>query len=206
MNDPSDVTGRREFRRAAPGGLVPWALAAACVLLAAGGEPVREMLRFDRAAVGAGEVWRLATAHCVHLGWAHALLNAAALAAVALLFADVLSRRDWLAGSLISAAAIDAGLYWLEPGLDWYVGLSGVLHGLVLIGSLRLLAVQPALGLAVAAGVAVKLGWEALGGPSPWAEVTVEGPVVVEAHRYGVAGAGLYLVAERVRRICFESL
>ena len=56
-----------------------WLLAGAvtlvCVALEAAG--LRDLLAYDRAGLGAGQVWRLLTAHFVHLGWTHMLLNLA---------------------------------------------------------------------------------------------------------------------------------
>ncbi len=206
MNEVPDANTPGGHRRLGPGPGAPWAFAALCLVLAAGGEAVRAFARFDRAGIEAGQLWRLVTGHWVHLGWGHTLLNVAALGAVAVLFTDVMSRRDWLLGTLLAMAAIDAGLYWLEPGVAWYVGMSGVLHGLVLVGASRLAAVQPGLGGAVLAGLAAKLVWEAVGGPSPWTEAMAGGPVIVGAHLYGAAGAGAYLAAEHVRRISRVSL
>ena len=45
--------------------------------LALGGERLRMLLQYDRAALAAGEWWRLVTAHLVHLGWDHLALNVA---------------------------------------------------------------------------------------------------------------------------------
>src|SRR5438270_2120421 len=53
-------------------------LAGSCVLLLLAsltGEPGRLLLRYDRAALAAGQWWRLVTAHVVHLDVRHALLN-----------------------------------------------------------------------------------------------------------------------------------
>lgn len=180
---------------------MPWVLAAACLVLGAGGERARLAARFERTGLEAGELWRLVTAHCVHLGWTHTFMNVAALGMIAALFGDDMRARDWLAGMLLAAAAIDAGLYWLEPGVAWYVGLSGVLHGLVAVGGVRLTVVQPVLGAAVLAGLGAKLAYEALGGPSPWSEALIEGPVVAAAHLYGTAGAGMYAAVIGVRRM-----
>lgn len=201
MNEPSEAARAGRLRGPSlPGGAVPWGVASLCLLLAAGGTPVREAARLERAGIEAGQVWRLVTGHFVHLGWSHTLLNVAALAAVTALFADVMSRRDWLLGALLAIAAIDAGLYWLASGVEWYVGLSGALHGLVLIGAVRLTAVQPGLAGLVLAGLAVKLCWEAFAGPSPWSEAAADGPVVVAAHLYGAAGAAVYAAVVLARR------
>lgn len=206
MNQDTDVRPLSGLRGLLARALVPGVLAGACLLLAPAGPSLREALRFEREGLQAGQLWRLVTAHWVHLGWTHALLNVTALGVVWALFADVMSRRDWLAAVLLSMAAIDAGLYWLDPGVEWYVGLSGVLHGVVLVGAFRLWSLQPGLAALLLAALAAKLVWEGVGGVSPWAELLVDGPVVVAAHRYGALGAALYPAALIVRRIFGASL
>ncbi|MFO1402329.1 MAG: hypothetical protein U1F30_14150 [Steroidobacteraceae bacterium] len=87
------------------------ALAATLLLLAvlaAGGEPWRLALQYQRGAIGAGEWWRLLGAHVVHLGLRHVLLDATGLALLWVLYARALAPRRAvaLAAALI---AIDAG-------------------------------------------------------------------------------------------------
>src|SRR5258706_15171959 len=50
-------------------------------LLAAGGPPWAAQLQYERASIGAGEWWRLLTAHWVQLGARHLLLDVAGLRA-----------------------------------------------------------------------------------------------------------------------------
>ena len=64
------------------------AIGAVLLALAWWGEPLRGLLRWDRAALSAGEAWRLVTGHFVHLDLEHALLNVAGLVLVAWLFAS----------------------------------------------------------------------------------------------------------------------
>ncbi|MDP6416915.1 MAG: rhomboid family intramembrane serine protease, partial [Gammaproteobacteria bacterium] len=54
------------------------------------------MLRFDRAALVAGEAWRLVTANFIHLGWNHLILNVAGFLLIGWLFADEVSSAVWL--------------------------------------------------------------------------------------------------------------
>jgi rhomboid family GlyGly-CTERM serine protease len=180
------------------------ALGLAAVLAAIGGDPIRLLGRYDRTAIAAGEVWRLATGHLVHLGWAHTAMNLAGLAVLALLFADWLRTREWLLVSLVAAAAIDAGLYWGHPEIVWYVGLSGVLHGLwgagAITGTLQRAPGAPYL-LILLAG---KLGWEAAAGALPFSAETAGGAVIVAAHLYGALGGAAWstcrLAVQRLRR------
>jgi rhomboid family GlyGly-CTERM serine protease len=170
------------------------ALLAICVALAAGGDEARELGRYDRQAIGSGEYWRLVTGHLVHLGFGHLWPNLAALAVISLLFEDVFRNADWWRVSAVSAVAIDVGLYLLDPGVAWYVGLSGVLHGMVAAGALALLARRQALGAVLAIGLGSKLAFEQIVGPIPFTAESVGGPVVVAAHLYGAVG-GLFIEA-----------
>jgi rhomboid family GlyGly-CTERM serine protease len=81
-------------------------------------------------------------------------------------------------------------LLWLNPGLIWYVGLSGVLHALFVAGLLGDIREHAALGWLVLLGFAGKIIFEQMYGPLPGSERSAGGPVVVDAHLYG-AIAGL---------------
>ena len=176
-----------------------FALPAAIVaLLAAGGETWRLALRYQRAGLPLEEPWRWLSGHLVHLGPGHAVLNLVGLALVGTLFAAQLSWRGWLAVYAAAALAIDAGLWLAAPGLDWYVGLSGVLHGLFAAGAL-----SEALGgrrgaILLLLALAAKLAWEQSIGPLPMTASAAGGPVVVDAHLYGALGGLLACALIRV--------
>jgi rhomboid family GlyGly-CTERM serine protease len=105
------------------------------VLLWLGGEPVRAALRYERAAILEGEVWRLFTGHIVHFDLRHLVLNLAGAGLMVLLFATGYAFRHWLWILAASVVAIDVGFFVLEPQLLWYVGVSGVLHGVLAAGA-----------------------------------------------------------------------
>jgi rhomboid family GlyGly-CTERM serine protease len=126
--------------------------------------------------------------------------NLAALLIVGALFDDVFRSIDWLRATLASAAAIDLGLYLFEPDVAWYVGLSGVLHGLVAAGALALLLRGQTIGAVLAVGLGAKLVFEQLAGPVPFTAQAVGGPVVVAAHMYGALGGLLAETAAHVVR------
>jgi rhomboid family GlyGly-CTERM serine protease len=172
-----------------------------CLALAAGGDEWRELGRYDRDALAAGEYWRLVSGHLVHLGWGHLWPNVAALVVIGLLFEGTLRSGDWAVTALVAAGTIDAGLFFLEPGVRWYVGLSGVLHGFVAAGAFELLLRRQALGGILAAALGAKIAFEQTIGPVPFTAAAVGGPVIVAAHFYGAAGGLLAAAATRfVRR------
>ena len=87
------------------------------------------------------------------------------------------------------------------PELDWYVGLSGVLHGCMAAGLAAWLArARDPLVLLVAVLFAAKLGWEQWQGPLPFTAGTLALPVIVEAHSYGALGGLAAALVLRARR------
>ena len=94
-------------------------------------------LQYDRAAIAAGSWWRLLTAHLVHLDAHHFALNGLGLVLVWALFAADYDAVDWLIIVCAGALGISCGLWWLSPGVLWYVGASGVLHSIMAAGTVR---------------------------------------------------------------------
>jgi rhomboid family GlyGly-CTERM serine protease len=85
---------------------------------------------------------------------------------------------------------VSIGLYWWHPEVIWYVGLSGVLHGLFVYGAIREIRFYPFSGYVLLLLLAGKLFWEYMNGALPGSEEMTGGRVIVEAHLYG-AIAGL---------------
>jgi len=164
-----------------------WLSAALLLLLLplAGGDALRDAGRYDRARIGGGEAWRLLTGHFVHLDAGHALLNAAGLVLLWILFAGLGSPRYWLRAAGLSLLAIDAGFWCLQPGLAWYVGASGLLHGFMAAGVLALLRSRDPIAWPAAGVFVAKLLWEQCVGPLPF---ETHGTVIVAAHLYGALG------------------
>lgn len=170
------------------------ALLAACLLLllpTLGGEPGRQLLRYERTGLALGEWWRLATAHLVHLDLRHALLNALGLVLMWALFARDYSPRAWLAIVLGAVTGIDAGLWLVASTVQWYVGSSGVLHGIMAAGALAHVRTGERGGWALVALLALKLAYEHWVGALP---LSGSDAVVVDAHLYGVLGGAAVAV------------
>jgi rhomboid family GlyGly-CTERM serine protease len=151
-----------------------------------GGDAARAVLRYDRAAVAAGEGWRFLTAHIVHLDLEHAVLNGLGLVLMWALFARDYRARAWVVIVLASVAAIDAGFWFRDTNLAWYVGSSGALHGVMTAGTLAHVLRRDLDGWILAAFIVVKLTFEQWTGALPFAEA--DASVVVNAHLYGAIG------------------
>ena len=159
-------------------------------------------LRYSREGVNQGALWLLLTGNLVHLGWSHLWLNLAGLLMVWWFFDTEFSLVEWLWVLLVSGLFVTVGLYLLDPYLIWYVGLSGLLHGLFIAGGIRLLGRDTRFAILLLLLFAAKLAWEQLIGSLPGTSDMAGGPVVVNAHLYGAVGGAvavlLLLVRERV--------
>jgi rhomboid family GlyGly-CTERM serine protease len=173
-------------------------LAGLAVLLLplAGGAALAALWRYERAAIAAGEWWRLLTAHLVHLDARHALLNAAGFALLWALFARTYRPLQWLLATALILVTIDAGFWLFSPRLQWYVGASALLHGVFACGVVAMIRAREPLGWVAAAVLAAKLAWEQWQGPLP----LTPGPVVTDSHLYGAIGGALAGVLLRPRR------
>ena len=183
--------------------VIPAALVLALVVFHLAGVDALDSLRYDRDAVLAGEAWRLVTGHLVHSDAIHLGWNLLGVVIVGFLFAGDYSPREWLVILLVSTAATDLGFLLLEPQLEWYVGFSGVLHGLMAAGLVAWLRTSrdPVTWL-VTALFAGKLAWEHYAGALPFTAESLSLPVVHEAHTYGAVGgllAALWLARRSPR-------
>jgi len=181
--------GLRRLRASLNGdGRYGWALLGACALLlfpVLAGDAGRAALRYDRAGLAEGQLWRLLTGHFVHLGLEHAALNCLGLVLMWALFARDYTPRQWLPIVLGAILAIDAGLWMRDSTIAWYVGSSGLLHGVMAAGTLAHVRRRDLDGWVLAVFLIVKLGYEQWSGQLPFAEGSV---VVVDAHLYGALG------------------
>lgn len=179
-----------------------WPACAALALLSAAATALPgalAALEWQRAALASGEWTRLLTAHLAHLGLHHLLFNLLGLLLIAELLLERWRAADLLSLGLASALGTSLLLWYFEPDLQWYAGLSGLLHGLwggaALTGWLRTRAPLPACALGA---LAVKLAWL-----NPAVPVAVAGPVmpvIAVAHLYGAASGLAWAVSIRAWR------
>jgi rhomboid family GlyGly-CTERM serine protease len=176
--------------------------------------------RYDRAAILSGEWWRIVTGHMVHLNTMHLTLNLVGL----LLICELLWRDLPLAHAcgllLFSVIGASALLWTWHPGLDWYAGLSGALHGLwagisasgwwstrsndavtsAQAGPTKKTVLQRVLSslrnsyIWALVLLALKLAMEFRYGPSLYTETVIEGSVISAAHLYGALAGFAYVL------------
>ncbi len=91
----------------------------------------REALVYQRDAVAAGELWRLWTGHLVHFGWPHFLADTGLLLILGL-FLEEKHPGFSRTALLLMPPFISACLFWLDPTMTRYGGLSALDLGLLL--------------------------------------------------------------------------
>ncbi len=151
-----------------------------------------DWLQYSRVDIEAGQWWRFITGNLIHLNWRHFAMNAIGFAVIYLLFPNILRPASLLFVIVLCCLAVTLGLWLFSPLIYWYVGLSGALHGiLVVLLVLDYVVSKNVLNIILMALLIAKLGWEFTMGPLPGSEIAVSGPVVVEAHYYGALGGVL---------------
>jgi rhomboid family GlyGly-CTERM serine protease len=169
-------------------------LAALLTLVTLAGPAVVAALRYERAAVAAGQWWRLLSCHLVHFDGRHLALNLAGLGLLWWLYVADADPRRWLSVALTAALAVGGGLYVLAPAVAWYVGLSGVLHGLWAAAAVFAWPRWRLEALVTGALLAAKLVAEQWLGPLSGA-LEPALPVITVAHLYGAVGGGVAALA-----------
>ncbi|KPJ91987.1 MAG: hypothetical protein AMJ55_10505 [Gammaproteobacteria bacterium SG8_15] len=162
------------------------------------GSDVQLWLRFDRNAILSGEVWRLFTGHLAHLSWPHLTMNLLGLALVWGLFDRHLPTKRWFHVMLFGGFGISLLLLVVDSHLLYYVGLSGVLHAMFIVGCLYDLRTGRWDSKLLLLLIIGKLLWEQWYGPLPGSEKTAGGSVVVDAHLFGaLMGLITYIIFRR---------
>ena len=116
--------GARVFWRS--GVVAPVFLAVSVITLVVQLNPAwREALIFERAAFEAGEWWRLWTGNLVHFGWPHFLADTAFFLIIGWF---IEGGARWLArvGLLLMPVAVTGTVYFFDPEMTRYAGLSGI--------------------------------------------------------------------------------
>ncbi len=108
--------------RKLPWGFGLFALAALVIQAHAGW---RTSLLFDRVAIADGQWWRLWSGHLVHFGWPHFVADAGLFLILGFILGQA---QSWLFPLvlLLLPAVISAAVYFFDPGMARYGGLSAV--------------------------------------------------------------------------------
>jgi rhomboid family GlyGly-CTERM serine protease len=101
------------------------------------------------------------------------------------------SIKNYTALFLFCSITSSFGIYYFDPTLIQYVGLSGVLHGVFVFGALMDINAKDKTGYLLMLGVCLKISHEQFYGASADVSNLIEASVAVNAHLWGALG-GLF--------------
>jgi rhomboid family GlyGly-CTERM serine protease len=156
------------------------------------GELFTKTLVYQRQLVTEGEVWRLISGHILHTNGYHLLLNLTALFMLWALHGRFYSIKNYTALFLWCAITTSVGIYYFDPTLIQYVGLSGVLHGVFVFGALMDINAKDRTGYLLLLGVWLKIAHEQFYGASTDVSNLIEANIAVNAHLWGALGGLLF--------------
>ncbi|MFT6904138.1 MAG: rhomboid family GlyGly-CTERM serine protease [Oleiphilaceae bacterium] len=160
------------------------------------------LLRFDRGDIYEGEIWRLITGHFVHLGIYHALMNIIGLLLIPSIFPAAIDNKNLPKAILFIAVSISLALLTCSPQLDWYLGFSGVLHGLFAFCIVLHLSSKMSIDWLILGALTFKVIYEQLPDyDANYLKDYIHAPVAVDAHLYGTLAGIIWGLLTRFRLI-----
>ena len=171
------------------------AIGIVCAVTVFLGDWSTEAFRFDRTAISNGDWWRIVTSHFIHFSYGHLLLNLVALGLAGYVASPSSNLAPQIFAWLWLIGFTGLGLWFLAPDLNYFVGLSGVLHGAMLVA----IASSPYYSLRVrwAVGVVIisKVLWEQTGLYDDMANIEIiGGRTEPRSHLYGTLAGLIWVV------------
>jgi len=145
-----------------------------------------EYFRYERDWSSTGQIWRIVTAHWVHVGWIHLLLNGFGLVVCVSLTTPGWSIGRWLVNSITMAIGISIMLTIYNPEVWDYAGFSGVLYGLYVLAALSLFPRDRLVAVLIIAAIVIKVIMEQFNFYDFNSGDIIGARVIVDAHLYGL--------------------
>ncbi len=155
-------------------------------------EPVSgEWLRYQSFEVSSGQWWRIFTANLCHSNWNHWILNIAGLWLMDLFYQPVLSQKT-RAALLVFCMFLNVLMihFWMK--INWYVGLSGALHGYLIGGALLSWNKAKWLNFMIIFTTIIKLFVESHWQINSATEQLINANVLEEAHSFGAISSVIF--------------
>jgi rhomboid family GlyGly-CTERM serine protease len=148
-----------------------------------------EYFRYQSDWPQSGQLWRVVSAHWVHVGWMHLLLNTLGLAICVTLTTPGWSLQRWFVQSLLLAIGISLLCTLQNPEISWYAGFSGVLFGLYFLCAHDLYRRDRLIAVLVASAIVIKVLLEQYTDIDVDSSALIGARVIVDAHLYGLLSA-----------------
>ncbi|SQD76868.1 rhombosortase [Moritella yayanosii] len=143
-------------------------------------------LDYNRESIINGEYWRLISGNFNHTNIYHLLLNLGALAVIGGLHYRYYNSAAYTGLILLLSIGVGVGILWLSPSTHLYVGLSGILHGIIIVGAVIDVTKKYYSGYVLMIGTIIKVINEQLFNSPVEISQLIEARVLTEAHLYGL--------------------
>ena len=149
-------------------------------------ETTHQQYNLKHSPINEGAWWRLLSCHFLHLSLNHTLLNFAGYLFVVFSFRDEIPPPREILILIITALGVGLGIYYLNPDMYSYVGLSGAIYGVLIAYVIIGLNRTPLLSLGFLAFIIGKFIFEFVnGGTASQTEEFIGGKVATDSHLYG---------------------
>lgn len=165
--------------------LAPLLIVIISIILALTEPMSSDLFAYDRNQLNNFQWWRLITGHFLHTNTTHLLLNTIGLVLLWALHGHYFKIPRYLIQFWVLCLGTSIGLYCFTPQMQWYVGLSGVLHGLFVIGAYFDIRQKLKTGWLMLIGVWLKVIHEQIYGASEDVAELIAANVAVDAHLFG---------------------
>jgi rhomboid family GlyGly-CTERM serine protease len=156
-----------------------------------------KLLAYYHNGIAEGEIWRLISATFCHTNFNHLVINIAGLIITLALFIDLFKTIKIFPIIIFSSLFIGLCLFFFDTEVIWYVGLSGVLHGLFSYGVATDVAKKDLWGYLLGAGLVIKIIDEQMFGASQSTVDLIAAEVLVNAHLYGAISGFIFFTYEK---------
>lgn len=157
-----------------------------------------QWLAYYHTGINQFELWRLISASFCHTNFNHLLMNVFGLIVTLVLFIDSFKIIKIFPLIMFNSLFVGVMLFFFEAQVIWYVGLSGVLHGLFSYGVCTDLKNNDRWGYILGSGLIIKIAYEQLFGAAQSTIDLINAPVLVNAHFYGALAGVVFYLLKRV--------
>ncbi|HFC92357.1 MAG TPA: rhombosortase [Leucothrix mucor] len=163
---------------------------------------IQNDLLFLRENIQQGELWRIWTGNLIHSNYTHLGLNLSGFWLFVFIFKELINAIQLMLSLAILISGVGLGLYFLNPELYWYAGLSGALYGLFIVGAFYALVDKDFItGVSIIIVIPVKIIWDHLHNTGQLNADLIGVPVSTDSHIYGISTAffiGIYVLYQHI--------
>jgi rhomboid family GlyGly-CTERM serine protease len=160
-----------------------------------------KVLAYYHNGIAEGEIWRLISATFCHTNFNHLIMNIVGLIITLALFIDLFKTIKIFPLVIFCSLFIGLCLFFFDSEVIWYVGLSGVLHGLFSYGVANDISKKDSWGYLLGAGLLIKIIYEQIYGASQSTINLIAAEVLINAHLYGaLAGFTFFVIKLRSQK------